>query len=113
MPGYLTSYIRSVSCTSSLCSCKQVLVTPAIPRLMCLMCCVAVGVIMALCETGVLKSPAQLAGASAGSLIAASYNSGLSMETVRESMIKFGEDCLAHGTRYRYGEYKMSQVHAC
>jgi uncharacterized protein (DUF697 family) len=54
-----------------------------------------------LTAAGVLRSPAQMAGASAGSLIAASYNSGLDMATVEESMVQFGEDCLKNGTQHR------------
>ncbi len=46
-------------------------------------------------------APAQMAGASAGSLIAASYNAGLPMEVVEESMIRFGEDLRKNGTRGR------------
>ncbi|KAI8468886.1 MAG: acyl transferase/acyl hydrolase/lysophospholipase [Monoraphidium minutum] len=60
-----------------------------------------VGVVSSLQEMGVLGRPHQLAGASAGSLIAAAFNAGLDMSVVEESMILFGEDCLANGTQHR------------
>ncbi|KAF8064606.1 HEBP2 [Scenedesmus sp. PABB004] len=62
-----------------------------------------VGLVSRLVDAGVLSRPSQLAGSSAGSLIAASFNAGLDMATVERSMIEFGEDCLKHGTRYRLG----------
>eukprot|EP00775_Hariotina_reticulata_P004212 gene4212-4461_t len=62
-----------------------------------------VGLVSSLVQCGVLSRPAQLAGSSAGSLIAASFNAGLDMATVEKSMIDFGEDCLKNGTRYRLG----------
>eukprot|EP00879_Flechtneria_rotunda_P000290 GHRR01000380.1.p1 GENE.GHRR01000380.1~~GHRR01000380.1.p1 ORF type:complete len:616 (+),score=201.49 GHRR01000380.1:254-2101(+) len=62
-----------------------------------------VGLVSSLVQQGVLERPAQLAGSSAGSLIAASFNAGLDMATVEQSMIEFGEDCLKNGTRYRLG----------
>jgi hypothetical protein len=62
----------------------------------------AVGLVSSLVQCGVLRRPAQLAGSSAGSLIAASFNAGLDMATVEKSMIDFGENCLKNGTRYRY-----------
>jgi hypothetical protein len=39
-------------------------------------CCPAVGLVSSLVQHGVLTRPSQLAGSSAGSLIAASFNSG-------------------------------------
>ncbi|GBF88990.1 patatin-like phospholipase domain-containing protein [Raphidocelis subcapitata] len=71
-----------------------------------------VGVVSALEEMGVLRRPHQLAGASAGSLVAAAYNSGLDMRTVEESLVAFGEDCLRHGTRSRLGPLLRDFLHA-
>uniref|UniRef100_A0A383W6G1 Patatin n=1 Tax=Tetradesmus obliquus TaxID=3088 RepID=A0A383W6G1_TETOB len=62
-----------------------------------------VGLVSSLVQKGVMTRPTQLAGSSAGSLIAASFNAGLDMETVEKSLIEFGEDCLKNGTRYRLG----------
>eukprot|EP00882_Tetradesmus_deserticola_P013544 GHRQ01014380.1.p1 GENE.GHRQ01014380.1~~GHRQ01014380.1.p1 ORF type:complete len:384 (+),score=86.76 GHRQ01014380.1:169-1152(+) len=62
-----------------------------------------VGLVSSLVQRGVMTRPAQLAGSSAGSLIAASFNAGLDMETVEKSLIEFGENCLKNGTRYRLG----------
>jgi hypothetical protein len=71
-----------------------------------------VGVISALREANVLTgAPAQMAGASAGSLIAASYNAGLPMDVVEESMIRFGEDLRTHGTRGRLGPLLKDFLH--
>lgn len=71
-----------------------------------------VGVVSALEEMGVLKRPHQVAGASAGSLIAASFNSGLDMRVVEESMVLFGEDCMQNGVRYRLGPLLRDFLHA-
>ncbi|KAF6257104.1 acyl transferase/acyl hydrolase/lysophospholipase [Scenedesmus sp. NREL 46B-D3] len=62
-----------------------------------------VGLVSSLVQRGVMTRPSQLAGSSAGSLIAASFNAGLDMETVEKSLIEFGENCLKNGTRYRLG----------
>jgi hypothetical protein len=47
----------------------------AVPHV-CLSVCSAVGLVSSLVQHGVLTRPAQLAGSSAGSLIAASFNAG-------------------------------------
>lgn len=71
-----------------------------------------VGVVAALEDAGVLRRPHQLAGASAGSLVAAAYNAGLSAAALEESLVLFGEDCLKNGTRARLGPLLRDFLHA-
>ena len=53
-----------------------------------------------------------LAGASAGSLIAACYHSGLSTETVTEACLVLADDCRVNGTRGRLGDVLSTFLHA-
>ena len=52
-----------------------------------------------------------LAGASAGSLIAACYHSGLSTETVTEACLVLADDCRVNGTRGRLGDVLSTFLH--
>jgi len=62
-----------------------------------------IGVVKGLTTAGYMSERTKLAGASAGSLIAACVNSGLSMDTVTELCEELMEDCRVHGTRGRLG----------
>jgi hypothetical protein len=62
-----------------------------------------VGVCKGLETSGYLSANTKLAGASAGSLIAACVNSGLSMDTVSQLCEDLMDDCRKHGTRGRLG----------
>ena len=62
-----------------------------------------IGVCRGLEQAGYLSPETKLAGASAGSLIAACVNSGLSMDTVTRLCEDLMEDCREHGTRGRLG----------
>ena len=62
-----------------------------------------IGVVKGLTKAGYMSERTKLAGASAGSLIAACVNSGLSMDTVSELCENLMEDCRVHGTRGRLG----------
>lgn len=62
-----------------------------------------IGVCRGLEASGYMSERTKLAGASAGSLIAACVNSGLSMDTVAELCRDLMEDCRLHGTRGRLG----------
>jgi len=62
-----------------------------------------VGVCRGLEEAGYLSANTKLAGASAGSLIAACVNCGLPMDTVSNLCEDLMDDCRRHGTRGRLG----------
>ena len=62
-----------------------------------------VGVCRGLEQAGYLSARTKLAGASAGSLIAACVNSGLSMDTVSSLCEELMEDCRKNGSRGRLG----------
>lgn len=62
-----------------------------------------VGVCRGLEQAGYLSARTKLAGASAGSLIAACVNSGLSMDTVASLCEELMEDCRKNGSRGRLG----------
>jgi hypothetical protein len=57
------------------------LLTPS--PVLCAVLCAAVGLVSSLVQQGVLTRPAHLAGSSAGSLIAASFNAGRPAECAR------------------------------
>jgi hypothetical protein len=72
-----------------------------------------VGVVSALEQMGLAhRDTTKLAGASAGSLIAAAFNAGVSIPALEESMALFGEDCLRNGTRGRLGPLLRDFLHA-
>ena len=62
-----------------------------------------IGVCNGLMKAGYMSERTRLAGASAGSLIAACVNSGLSMDVVLSKCQALMEDCRVHGTRGRLG----------
>lgn len=62
-----------------------------------------IGVVVGLSKAGYMSERTKLAGASAGSLIAACVNSGLSMDRVSVLCEELMEDCRVHGTRGRLG----------
>jgi predicted acylesterase/phospholipase RssA len=62
-----------------------------------------IGVVKGLEKAGYMSERTRIAGASAGSLIAACVNSGLSMDTVATRCEDLMEDCRKHGTRGRLG----------
>lgn len=55
--------------------------------------CYYVGVIRGLLDSKVITPNTPMAGASAGSLIAAVFHSGLPLEEVEKSMFALAEDC--------------------
>lgn len=62
-----------------------------------------IGVCKGLMKSGYMSERTRLAGASAGSLIAACVSSGLSMDLVLSKCQALMEDCRVHGTRGRLG----------
>lgn len=52
-----------------------------------------------------------LAGASAGSLIAACHHSGLTPQTVTEACLVLADDCRVNGTRGRLGSVLSTFLH--
>ena len=62
-----------------------------------------VGVCRGLMDTGYLSEDTKLGGASAGSLIAACVNSGLSMDIVHDKCLLLMKDCRENGSRGRLG----------
>ena len=62
-----------------------------------------IGVCQGLQESGYLSARTRLAGASAGSLIAACVNSGLPLTTVKEKCQMLMKECRENGTRGRLG----------
>jgi Patatin-like phospholipase len=61
------------------------------------------GVAEALQDAGVLREETPVAGASAGSLIAACLKSGLPLHEITTAMFDLADDCRTGGTRHRLG----------
>lgn len=62
-----------------------------------------IGVVYGLHDLGIVTRETKLAGASAGSLIAACYHSGLPEDLVTEACFTLAKDCRENGTRGRLG----------
>lgn len=60
-----------------------------------------IGTLMALDKLGIVQPGSQMAGASAGSLVIACYNSGMDLNVVAESTYDFANNCRREGTRHR------------
>eukprot|EP00195_Chlamydomonas_chlamydogama_P016101 CAMPEP_0202891716 /NCGR_PEP_ID=MMETSP1392-20130828/1710_1 /ASSEMBLY_ACC=CAM_ASM_000868 /TAXON_ID=225041 /ORGANISM="Chlamydomonas chlamydogama, Strain SAG 11-48b" /LENGTH=529 /DNA_ID=CAMNT_0049575549 /DNA_START=201 /DNA_END=1792 /DNA_ORIENTATION=+ len=63
--------------------------------------CYHLGVLWELQRLGLLRDRVQMAGASAGSLAIATYNSGLDVTKATSALHEFAAECRSHGTRYR------------
>lgn len=61
------------------------------------------GIAEQLQQMNILQPHTQLAGASAGSLIAACVSSGLPLSTIRDACFELARDCRDNGTRHRLG----------
>mmetsp|Transcript_6088 Transcript_6088/g.17432 ORF Transcript_6088/g.17432 Transcript_6088/m.17432 type:complete len:512 (+) Transcript_6088:157-1692(+) len=62
-----------------------------------------IGVVFALHDLGIITRETKIGGASAGSLIAACYHSGLSQELITSACFELAKDCRTNGTRGRLG----------
>lgn len=63
-----------------------------------------IGNISALQEMRIIGPGTKLGGASAGSLIAACCQSGMSMEALTQGCLSLCDDCRSNGTRFRLGQ---------
>ncbi|MEW5301831.1 MAG: hypothetical protein WDW36_004666 [Sanguina aurantia] len=61
------------------------------------------GILWQLSELGLLRGRVRMAGASAGSLAIATYNSGLTVQAATDALFSFAADCRAKGTHFRIG----------
>ncbi|KAK9909103.1 hypothetical protein WJX75_007198 [Coccomyxa subellipsoidea] len=69
------------------------------------------GIVQTLSELNVITDATPLAGASAGSLIAACHHSGLPREQIKEACFVLADDCRRNGTRGRLGTVLSQFLH--